>query len=64
MAFKGRPETDDLRGTPSKLLIEKLKELFPLSKIVIHDFACDEHSLKIFLDVKLFQLKMFLKNQI
>jgi UDP-N-acetyl-D-mannosaminuronic acid dehydrogenase len=65
MAFKGRPETDDLRGTPSKLLIEKLKELFPLSKIVIHDFACDKHSLKIFSGCRVVSIKdVFEKSDI
>jgi len=39
MAFKGRPETDDLRGTPSILLAEALKQTFPEATIVGQDFA-------------------------
>lgn len=39
MAFKGRPETDDLRGTPSILLADALKLTFPEATIVGQDFA-------------------------
>lgn len=39
LAFKGRPETDDLRGTPATLLIEAMKEAFPDAEIVGQDFA-------------------------
>ena len=39
LAFKGRPETDDVRGTPSKILIDRLKELFPSAVLRGQDFA-------------------------
>jgi UDP-N-acetyl-D-mannosaminuronic acid dehydrogenase len=39
MAFKGRPETDDLRGTPSTLLVDAMRETFPDAEIVGQDFA-------------------------
>ena len=39
MAFKGRPETDDLRGTPSTLLADALRQTFPDAEIVGQDFA-------------------------
>lgn len=39
VAFKGRPETDDLRGTPSLLLARSLRAAFPAATIVAHDFA-------------------------
>ena len=40
MAFKGTPETDDIRGTPSKLVLDELKKAFIDAEIVIQDFAC------------------------
>jgi UDP-N-acetyl-D-mannosaminuronic acid dehydrogenase len=39
MAFKGRPETDDLRGTPSRLVIDALRARFPRARIHGQDFA-------------------------
>jgi len=33
LAFKGRPETDDLRGTMAKPLIQELRRNFPESKV-------------------------------
>lgn len=39
LAFKGRPETDDLRGTPSTLLAAALRSTFPDAEIVGQDFA-------------------------
>lgn len=39
LAFKGRPETDDLRGTPATLIIDAVKEAFPDAQIVGQDFA-------------------------
>jgi nucleotide sugar dehydrogenase len=43
VAFKGRPETDDVRGTPSRLLIAELRRRFPDSEIRAHDFAVPAH---------------------
>ena len=39
LAFKGRPETDDLRGTPATLLAAALRATFPDAEIVGQDFA-------------------------
>ncbi len=39
IAFKGRPETDDVRGTPSTLLAEALRTAFPGAELVGQDFA-------------------------
>lgn len=37
LAFKGRPETDDLRGTPAIEIIARLRAEFPDSRIVGYD---------------------------
>jgi len=42
LAFKGRPETDDLRGTPAKLIIAALREAFPESRVHGQDFAASD----------------------
>lgn len=39
LAFKGRPETDDLRGTPATLIIDAVKQAFPKARIYGQDFA-------------------------
>jgi UDP-N-acetyl-D-mannosaminuronic acid dehydrogenase len=39
LAFKGRPETSDLRGTPAIPLIAALRKTFPLAQIWGHDPA-------------------------
>ena len=39
LAFKGRPETDDLRGTPAKLIIKAIRRAFPRSRVFGQDFA-------------------------
>lgn len=36
-AFKGRPETDDLRGSPVIAIIEELRKAFPNSELVAWD---------------------------
>lgn len=46
MAFKGMPETDDLRGTPSKLVLDELTNTFTDAKVVIQDFACADKDLE------------------
>jgi UDP-N-acetyl-D-mannosaminuronic acid dehydrogenase len=44
IAFKGRPQTDDLRGSPSLALIEALYRL-DVKHLVVHDFVVPEKSL-------------------
>jgi nucleotide sugar dehydrogenase len=39
LAFKGRPETDDLRGTPVKILIQEIRRALPAAEIRGQDFA-------------------------
>jgi nucleotide sugar dehydrogenase len=46
MAFKGIPETDDLRGTPSKLVLNEIMAAFPDAEVVIQDFACTVRDLE------------------
>jgi UDP-N-acetyl-D-mannosaminuronic acid dehydrogenase len=46
MAFKGVPETDDLRGTPSLLILNELEAAFDQAEIFIHDFACSKFELE------------------
>ncbi len=48
MAFKGRPETDDLRGSPSIIFLEGIRGLFPKADIFIQDFACTDQKLRSF----------------
>jgi len=48
MAFKGKPETDDLRGSPSKLVINEFKSAFPGATVVVQDFACTKADLESF----------------
>jgi UDP-N-acetyl-D-mannosaminuronic acid dehydrogenase len=46
LAFKGRPETDDLRGTPSTLLADALRATFPGAEVVGQDFAVSADSIE------------------
>lgn len=46
LAFKGWPATDDLRGSPVKLLIAELKKRWPYADIFGHDFLCTEEQIK------------------
>jgi nucleotide sugar dehydrogenase len=39
LAFKGRPETDDLRGTPVRILIREIQCALPTAEIRGQDFA-------------------------
>lgn len=39
LAFKGRPETDDVRGTPATLLTAAMRATFPGAELVGQDFA-------------------------
>jgi nucleotide sugar dehydrogenase len=45
IAFKGRPETDDLRGSPSKFVLDALRKSMPKASVVVQDFACTDAAL-------------------
>ena len=42
MAFKGRPETSDMRSSPSLDILADLKHRYPKATICGHDFAIDD----------------------
>lgn len=46
LAYKGRPETDDLRGTPARYLISALRDRLPRSRLVGQDFAVDADGIR------------------
>lgn len=46
LAFKGRPETDDLRGTPAYELIDALEKAFPHAKLRGQDYAVAPQAIK------------------
>ncbi len=48
LAFKGRPETDDLRGTPATFLVKAIQQRFPQATIVGQDFAVSPSDIKDF----------------
>ncbi|HEX2953421.1 MAG TPA: nucleotide sugar dehydrogenase, partial [Bacillota bacterium] len=45
LAFKGEPETDDLRGSPSRIIVKALHEA-GFSAVYVHDFVVPYDSLK------------------
>lgn len=47
MAFKGIPETDDLRGSMSVKILNELRSLFPKANFTIFDPAIDVKKLKV-----------------
>lgn len=51
MAFKGQPETDDLRGSPALALISEINRTFPNAMIYIQDFATEDKILKNFFNL-------------
>ena len=46
LAFKGRPETDDLRGTPARLMIAAFQERFPKARLCGQDFAVRDEDIE------------------
>ena len=46
LAFKGRPETDDLRGTPVKYLVDALRVRHPQARLVGQDFAVKDEGVR------------------
>ncbi len=46
LAFKGKPETDDLRGTMAKPIFLKLRSLFGSSKISLYDPVVERSKIK------------------
>jgi UDP-N-acetyl-D-mannosaminuronic acid dehydrogenase len=46
LAFKGRPETNDLRGTPAKYVLNALKKVFPDATYYGQDYAVSEDALR------------------
>jgi UDP-N-acetyl-D-mannosaminuronic acid dehydrogenase len=42
LAFKGRPETDDLRGTMAKPILEAMRELWPAAVYAAYDPLVEE----------------------
>lgn len=48
IAFKGQPETDDVRGSTAKLALNELKQKFPLANIVAFDPVVSVNSIEDF----------------
>jgi len=46
LAFKGRPETDDLRGTPVKILTHAVRNALPDAELFGQDFAVSEEGVQ------------------
>ena len=46
MAFKGRPETDDLRGTMAQPILEALTRYFERPKVILYDPVIDPEVLR------------------
>jgi nucleotide sugar dehydrogenase len=46
MAFKGTPDTDDLRGSPSLLMIERIRETLPDATIKAQDYMATDEALR------------------
>ena len=60
MAFKGTPDTSDLRGSPSLNIVNKLKN-FGIEKIRLHDYLISPEELKTYGDAAE-SLDSFLEN--
>jgi len=46
MAFKGTPDTDDLRGSPSLLMLERIRERLPNARIKAQDYMVRDETLR------------------
>ncbi len=46
MAFKGTPDTDDLRGSPSLLMLERIRERLPDATIRAQDYMVRDDALR------------------
>lgn len=45
MAFKGQPDTDDLRGSPALLMVDTIRRELPSAKIFAQDFVVGDAAL-------------------
>lgn len=62
LAFKGRPETNDTRGTTAIKLIDELKKNFPRSKIYGHDLLVENEFYKKYKIKKFEKINDIFKN--
>ena len=46
LAFKGRPETSDMRASPSLDLVAILRKMYPQARLYGHDFAVPESAIQ------------------
>ena len=60
LAFKGKPETNDLRGSSSIKILKKLEKFS--DKIICHDFMNSSHELKKTINFKCLDPNFYLNN--
>jgi len=46
MAFKGVPDTDDLRGSPALLMLERIRETLPDARVKAQDYMAADEALR------------------
>lgn len=46
LAFKGRPDTDDLRGSPALLMLRELREALPNARIRAQDYLVSDERIR------------------